>query len=100
MSSFFEKLLETKLPPAPLKKAKGFSSEHPLIQEARILVENVKNSLIKNRIKENTKDIEITDESEKIEEIPTTSKKPLKTVVKTSKGKVSKSTKKTQKRAK
>lgn len=98
MSSFFEKLLETKLPPAPLKKAKGFSSEHPLIQEARILVENVKNSLIKNRIKENTKDV--IDEAEEVVEIKKGSKNAPKSGDKSKASKSSSCKKKSQKRAK
>lgn len=98
MSSFFEKLLETKLPPAPLKKSKGFSSEHPLIQEARILVENVKNAIIKNRIQENTKDI--IDETDEVVEIKKGSKNALKSGDKAKASKSSSSKKKSQKRAK
>lgn len=88
--SLFEKLLKTELPKSEIKKTKGFSSEHPLIQEARILVDNVKNVLIKNKIKENTK--EVYDKKEEITESKKNSekstKKPVKAVVNTKSGKI------------
>lgn len=97
--SLYDNLLNSKLP-AIKQKSKGFSTEHPLVQEAKSLTSNVRISLIKNRIKMNTKDIENADETEEVEEIATTAKTPSKTVAKSKMIKDPKKGKKTQKRAK